>query len=181
MKPYAFLGSLASVLALSGCVVMPVGPMMAALPGSQKDMEQFRYDDYSCRAAAQASVSGASEAATNDAAANAVLGTAIGAAAGAITGAGAGDAGAGAAIGAGTGLLFGSTAGSNYAGHASSRLQRAYDASYLQCMYGRGHKVPAGFVQQAPTQRYFAPTYPPQNYPPPPANVPLAPSGTPGR
>jgi len=188
MKPSALVACAACTFALAGCVVMPVGPMVAALPGSQKNAEQFHSDDESCRGFAQSSVSGAGQAAANNSAANTVAGTAFGAAAGALIGAAAGDAGAGAAIGAGTGLLFGSTAASGYGGHASYELQRAYDMNYLQCMYARGHRVPAGFVQQAPAQRYSAPTYPPRNYPPPnypPSNYPppntMPPAASPSR
>src|SRR6476469_525698 len=107
------LASVASVLVLGGCVIVPTAPSVAALPGSRTGFEQFRADDDACRNFAYAAVGGAGQAAMNNAAANAAVGTALGAAAGAIIGSATGAAGAGAAIGAGTGLLFGSVAGAN--------------------------------------------------------------------
>jgi drug/metabolite transporter (DMT)-like permease len=83
----------------------------------------------------------------------------------AIIGSASGQAGSGAAIGAGTGLLFGSVAGADYAGFSSYQLQRQYDASYAQCMYARGNRVPARFVYRGPPRRY-APAYPPDYRPP---------------
>lgn len=153
-------------LALGGCVVMPTAPTWMALPGSRSHPEQFRADESACRAQAQAIVSGPSQAAASNAAANAAAATAVGAAAGALLGAATGDAGAGAAIGGGMGLLVGSTTGANYAGYSSYELQYQYDASYSQCMYARGHRVPARFVD-AGTSRDAPPRYPPPDYPPP--------------
>lgn len=112
-------------------------------------------------------MSGPTQSVTNNVATNVVIPTALGAAAGAIIGSASGDAGPGAAIGAGLGLLFGSAAGSSYASSSSYQLQREYDAVYLQCMYAQGHRVPAAFVQQRTVQRYYAPSYPPRDYPPP--------------
>ena len=160
VKRTAVLASVASVLVLGGCVILPTAPTVAALPGSQKGFEQFRVDDDACRSYSYAAVGGAGQVATNNAAANAAAGTAIGAAAGAIIGSATGQAGAGAAIGAGTGLLFGSAAGADYAGYSSYQLQRQYDVTYVQCMYARGNRVPARFVYRGPPPRY-APAYPP--------------------
>ncbi len=154
--------------------MMPAAPMIAALPGSQKTYEQFQADDFACRGTAQSVTSGPGQAAANNAAANAAVSSAIGAAAGAIIGSASGQAGQGAAIGAGTGLLFGSAAGSNYAGYSSYDLQRQYDAVYLQCMYARGHRVPAQFAYQG-GQRGYAPSYPPVDYPPPRSVAPGGP------
>jgi len=172
--------SVTSVFVLGGCVVMPTGPSVAALPGSRTPFEQFRADDDACRSYAYAAVGGAGQFAMNNAAANAAAGTALGAAAGAIIGSATGQAGAGAAIGAGTGLLFGSVAGADYAGYSSYQLQRRYDVSYGQCMYARGNRVPAQFVYRGPPRGYapaygpyyrapedVPPDYVPQGYPPP--------------
>ena len=154
------LASVASVLVLGGCVVLPTGPSVAALPGSRTGFEQFRADDDACRSFAYSAVGGAGQYAMNNAAGNAAAGTALGAAAGAIIGSATGQAGAGAAVGAGTGLLFGSLAGADYAGYSSYQLQRRYDVSYGQCMYARGNRVPAQFVYRAPPRGY-APAYGP--------------------
>jgi Glycine-zipper domain len=156
MRPRYILLPFAA-LALAGCVTVPTGPGVMALPGSTKSFDQFRADDVSCRQYAQYSLGPyAEQAVPNAATANAVGGAALGAAAGAIIGAASGQAGPGAAIGAGTGLLFGSFAGADAAGYSYYGLQRRYDAAYLQCMYARGNQVPGG------------PRYAPRRYGPPP-------------
>lgn len=164
---------------LTGCVTIPTAPMVMALPGSAKGLDQFRADDDYCRGYAQSIVVGPTQAASNNAAGTAAAGTALGAAAGAIIGSASGNAGPGAAIGAGTGLLFGSLAGADMLGYSSYALQRQYDAAYVQCMYARGNKVPArsyyyGSARGYPPARYAAPVpapseNPPAGYPPPEA------------
>ena len=52
MKPSRIPLFLASAAVVSGCVVMPTAPMIAALPGSQKNFDQFRIDDDNCRGVA---------------------------------------------------------------------------------------------------------------------------------
>jgi OmpA family protein len=152
---------LAAALALAGCVVMPTGPAVMAMPGTAKSFDQFRADDFSCREYAQHWLGpGAEQVPTNAAAANAAGGTVLGAATGAIIGSASGQAGPGAAIGAGIGLLFGSLAGADAAGYSYYGLQRRYDAAYLQCMYARGNQVPAG-------PRYGPRPYGPYYGPPP--------------
>jgi hypothetical protein len=159
------LTALAGALMLAGCVTVPTGPAVMALPGTSKNFDQFRADDVSCRDYAQYSLGpGAERVATDTAAANAAGGALLGAAAGAIIGSATGRAGPGAAIGAGTGLLFGSAAGANAAGYSYYGMQRRYDAAYLQCMYAKGNQVPAG-------PRYGPPRY----YGPPPGGPPMAP------
>ena len=166
--------STAAALLLAGCVVMPTAPSIVAMPGSQKSLDQFRADEDACRGYTQAAVGGAGQAVANNTAVNAAAATAFGAAVGAIIGSATGQAGPGAAIGAGTGLLFGGAANANYAGYSSYQLQRQYDATYLQCMYARGNRVPARFVYRGPPPgyppRYAPPDYgvPPDYYPSPP-------------
>jgi hypothetical protein len=153
--------SLAGALTLAGCVIVPTGPAVMALPGTAKSFDEFRADDVSCRQYAQYSLGpGAEQVAGNAATANAVGGTVLGAAAGAIIGSATGRAGPGAAIGAGTGLLFGSAAGANAAGYSYYGMQRRYDMAYVQCMYARGNQVPSG------------PRYGPRPYGPPPGGPP---------
>jgi hypothetical protein len=170
--------ALMSSALVAGCVIVPTAPMVAAVPGVNTPPEVFHADDLDCRNYAQQIVSGPSQGAinntANNAAANAAAGTAIGAATGALIGAATGNAGAGAAWGAGTGLLFGSIAGGNYAGYSSYQLQRQYDASYLQCMYGRGNRVPYAY---GPPRYYYQPapaqyTAPPPDYRPPATQSP---------
>jgi hypothetical protein len=154
---------LAAAAALAGCVTVPAGPAVMALPGSAKSFDAFRADDMACRDYAHFQMGPPPGQTPGDVAgANMLGGAALGAAAGAIIGSVSGHAGPGAAIGAGTGLLFGSAAGANAAGYSSYDLQRRYDSAYLQCMYAKGNQVPARSVP-----RYYGP--PPGYVAPPPA------------
>jgi hypothetical protein len=170
---------LAACVVLGACTVMPAGPSVMALPGTNMSVDQYQADVVACQQYADAVIAGSAggraAAADNSAASTAAAGALFGAAAGAIIGSATGQAGQGAAIGAGTGLLFGSAAGSNYTAMSSYQLQRGYDDVYLRCMYSRGHRVPvrqgysessrgAGYPYASP-----APSrYPPPNMPPPP-------------
>jgi Glycine-zipper domain len=159
----------AGCAALTGCVIVPTGPTVMALPGSTKTYEQFQLDSSACQYFAQQSIGGPTQGASNQAAANAVAGTLIGAAAGAAIGAVTGQAGPGAAIGAGTGLLFGSAASANVAGYSSYQIQQLYDQGYLQCMYAKGNQVPVPVGYRRPR-----PYPPPAGYygPPPVYSAP---------
>lgn len=141
------------VLAISGCATAPTGPQVMAMPGSSKSSEQFRYDDRECRHYAHDSID--PNAANNTGVRDAAIGTLIGAALGGHEGA---------AVGAGTGLIAGSMVGAGESQAVGYSTQRQYDQTYLQCMYGKGHKVP---MASAPAQQR-APAPPPPNYPPPP-------------
>src|SRR5271166_1996208 len=117
MRTALHFAALAGALVLVGCVTVPTGPAVMALPGTAKTFDQFRADDFACRDYAQYSLGpGAQQSASDAAAANAAGGAIVGAAAGAIIGAASGHAGPGAAIGAGSGLVVGSAAGANSAG-----------------------------------------------------------------
>ncbi len=185
-----------ALLGLSGCVTVPTGPSVMALPSPQKPFDVFRAEDMDCRNYALYSIGGTEgqQAAQNSAASSAIAGTLIGAAAGAAIGAATGQAGAGAAIGAGSGLLVGSAAGSNAYGASSYTMQRRYDNAYVQCMYAKGNQVPVpGSVQRAYGNGYgggynggYAGGYngnsapPPSNYAaPPPSSYSAPPSTTP--
>lgn len=160
--------SILVLLMLAGCVSIPSGPSMMALPGSGKSFDQFRLDDAECRQFASAQIGGTApnQAVTESGVKSAVVGTAIGAAAGAAIG---GERGAG--VGAGTGLVVGGLAGTG-AGEASGyELQRRYDYAYIQCMYAKGNRVPvSGAFHEAPQvqRRYLPPPPPPPGTPPPP-------------
>ena len=164
MRKPLLIGSIAAALLVTGCVTIPTAPTVTVLPGSNKNFDQFVRDEDACRAYAQSTVSGAGQAASNNAAGAAVAGSALGAAAGAIIGSATGNAGSGAAIGAGTGLLFGSAAGANGAGYSSYQLQRQFDSAYMQCMYARGNQIPGRVVRRGSTQGYPPPDYPPPDY-----------------
>jgi hypothetical protein len=158
------LAALGAVLLLAACVTVPEGPSVMVLPGSGKSFDQFRVDDYTCRQFAQAQIGGtnAQQAATESGVKSAAVGAAVGAAAGALIG---GHEGAGS--GAGAGLAFGALAGTGAAQGSALNLQQRYDASYVQCMYAKGHRVPvSGQMQQAPARGNYAPPPPP---PPPPS------------
>ena len=135
-----------AVFLASGCASLPSGPSVLALPGTGKSFDEFRLDDDLCRRYASAQVGGVgpNQAVNDSAVRNTALGTVIGAVAGAAIG---GNQGAG--VGAGTGLLFGSMAGSAAASSGVYGSQRSYDHAYIQCMYGRGQRVPVvGAVRQ---------------------------------
>lgn len=167
-----------AALALGGCVSVPTGPSVMAMPGKDKPYEQFRSEQMQCQQYAQEAIGGQAQATQNNAANSAAVGTAIGAVAGALIGAASGNAGAGAAIGAGGGLLVGSAAGSNAAAGGNYSMQQRYDMTYSQCMYSKGNQIQT--VQQAtPVYRYhprryyydYAPPPPPPGYyGPPPAS-----------
>lgn len=161
------------LLLLAGCVSVPTGPSVMALPGTGKSFEQFRYDDFDCRQYAQVQVGGtADQAGVNAGLRSAAVGTAIGTVAGAAVG---GRDGAGA--GAATGLVFGSVAGAGAAQSTAYGTQRHYDNAYVQCMYAKGEQVPvAGVFTTAPAARGSS------SYPPPPAgNPPPPPPGAQNR
>ena len=171
---------------LAGCTVMPTGPSVMALPGSRMSVEQFQADASDCQQYAGAVVGGSGSAvaqnADNAAAASAVSGALVGAATGAAIGAATGQAGHGAAVGAGAGLLLGGIAGSGHSSMSSYQLQRGYDGAYLQCMYARGHRVPAprGYANTARAASSYPgeapPRYPPPNQPPPSKSSIVAPT-----
>lgn len=163
------LSLLAVVLLAAGCASVPSGPSVMVLPGSNKNFDQFRADDWDCRNFASSQVGGSTpnQAAQDSGVRSAVAGTAVGAVAGAaISGS------SGAAVGAGAGLLIGALAGTAYADGSAYHVQRRYDHGYTQCMYAKGHKVPAsGRFATAPAPRPAGaaiPPPPPGSPPPPP-------------
>ena len=169
MKRNLKIAALGTALLLAGCVSMPSGPGVMALPGTNKSFDQFRADDMDCRQYASNQVGGdtAERAQADSALKSAAVGTAVGALAGAIVG-GRGSV----ASGAGAGLLVGGVAGAG-AGNASGRnVQQRYDHGYEQCMYSRGHKVPAAARFESGRPAASAYVAPP---PPPPPGVPPAP------
>ena len=155
----------ASALALLGaCASIPSAPSILALPGSNRTFESSRADDKDCRLffSLQLTVPVADPAVQP-----AVAGTAIGAVAGAAIG---GQQGA--AVGAGSGLLVGSAVGAESSQTYSYGTQRQYDHAYIQCMYGRGHKVPVSAEFARNLSQSPAATSQSKNYPPPPSTVP---------
>ena len=176
MKRNLKIAALAASLLLAGCVSMPSGPGVMALPGTNKSFDQFRADDMDCRQYASNQVGGdtAERAQADSALKSAAVGTAVGALAGAIVG-GRGSV----ASGAGAGLIVGGVAGAG-AGNASGRnVQQRYDYGYVQCMYSRGHRVPAAarFESGRPVASTYVPPPPPTAgaIPPPPPGAPPAP------
>jgi len=169
VKPiYKTAGSLtavAALLALAGCVSVPTGPSVMAMPGKDKPYEVFRQEQAQCEQYAQDAIGGAAAATKDNATNSAAVGTAVGAVAGALIGAASGHAGTGAAIGAGGGLLVGSAAGSNASANGNYTMQQRYDMTYSQCMYSKGNQI----QQPARTTTYV---YHPRRYyydaPPPP-------------
>jgi hypothetical protein len=157
----------ALVLLLAGCASVPTGPSVMALPGTGRNFDQFRSDDFECRQYARDQSGGGADGAAVDAGVrSAAVGTVVGAVAGAAIG---GSRGAG--VGAGAGLLIGSTAGVGAARSSAYGGQRNYDNAYVQCMYAKGHKVPVSeSVARSRSQAPAAPAVaaPPSSYYPPP-------------
>ncbi|MDB5803002.1 MAG: Proline-rich region [Betaproteobacteria bacterium] len=177
MKRILILAPLSAALLLGGCVTTPSGPSSMALPGSGKNFDQFRVDDYDCRQFASTQTGGRDP--NNAAVDSGVKSAAVGAGVGALAGAAIGNSGQAAAAGAGIGLLFGAVAGAGAGQESSYALQQRYDAGYTQCMYAKGNKVAVrgrvNQVQQAPA---YAPPPPPPGYnepPPPPPGMPPPP------
>jgi outer membrane lipoprotein SlyB len=184
--------ALVAISSLTACASIPTGPSIMSLPGSGKSFEQFRYDDYYCRQFAHEQIGGMTP--NRAAISSSVTSAAIGAGVGAATGA-AFDGGHGAAIGAGMGLLTGSLIGTNSAKASGYMHQQRYDAGYMQCMYGKGHRVPvSGQISNSiytPGQNQYASTpYPPRPpagtaqrsaFPPPPSPPPGPPPPPPPR
>lgn len=179
MKPsISFLAAL-PLLLLAGCVSVPTGPSVMALPGTGKNFDQFRNDDAECRRYAQYQIGGtdASQSAVDAGVRSAAVGTVVGAVAGAAIG---GQQGAG--FGAGTGLLVGSMAGTETGRGSAYGTQHNYDNAYVQCMYAKGHRVPvtgnytrSQLISQ-PQAPAPAPQAPPAGYyPPPPDYAPPPP------
>jgi hypothetical protein len=155
---------------LGGCVTLPTGPSVMALPGDGKSFEQFLNDDAVCRQwAGQRIGLPPQEVAGQNTATGAVAGTAVGAGLGAALGAVSGNAGAGAAIGAVSGLLIGASTGASADQAYGWEAQRRYDMAYVQCMYAKGDQVPG--VERRMRRNYTVPP-PPGYYSVPPDYVP---------
>ncbi|GBL44683.1 proline-rich region [Sulfuriferula multivorans] len=169
MRSTAKILPLSALLLLSACTTIPSGPSVTVLPGTGKSFEQFRMDDDACRQYALDRINGVTpnQAANQSGVMSAVTGTVIGAAAGAALG---GHEGAG--VGAGTGLLVGSLIGSETAQDSGYSTQQRYNASYMQCMYASGHRVPVyGRIIRQPRAASYPPPPPPGMPPPPPPGV----------
>ena len=150
---------------LAGCASVPTGPSVMALPGTGKSFDRFRFDDAECRNYAQNQTgTTANQSANNAAISSSVVGTAVGAVAGAAIG---GHEGAG--VGAGTGLIMGTMAGADAAQSSAHGTQEQYDNAYIQCMYGKGEKVPvAGRLAESMSQQFPPPQPAPSRSRPPP-------------
>jgi len=158
---------------LSSCAsTMPGGPGVLALPGTGKSFDQFRADEQECRGYAYAQIGGQrAEQEARDRTGNAALvGTVIGAAAGGLLGGG-----EGAAIGAIFGLASGAAIGSDASYAAAGSLQRRYDQAFMQCMYGKGHRVPVPAGGRYPNGGQSQPAARTPPPPPPPGQPPPAP------
>jgi hypothetical protein len=164
--------SLFAILLLGGCTTMPSGPSTLVLPGTGKNFDQFRLDDFECRQYAQGQLGGTTPgtAADDSGARSAVVGTLLGAVAGAAV-----NGHRGAAVGAGTGLAIGGLAGAGAAQSSAYTVQQRYDFGYQQCMYAKGHRIPVAanrFMHESrQAQGYRSPPPPPPGSPPPPPAV----------
>ena len=163
MKTVSLLIALSALALLGGCATIPDGPSIMALPGTGKNLNEFRASDGQCRAYASQLIGGQG---ADPAVRNAVVGTAVGAVAGAAIG---GQQGAG--VGAGAGLLVGSVSGAESSRSYGYASQRRYDEAYIQCMYASGHKVPVSASMARTLMQAPAGSAPAANIPPPPPNM----------
>ena len=166
-----------TVLLLAGCASVPTGPSVMALPGTGKNLEQFRSDDVGCREFAWRQIGGAraDQTGVDAGVRSAAVGTVVGAVAGAAIG---GRDGAG--VGAGTGLLVGSMAGTGAAQSSAYATQNNYDNAYVQCMYAKGQKVPVSAEMArslSQTSVAPAPAAPAGTFYPPPSGIQPPPPG----
>jgi len=150
-------------LLVGACTTMPEGPSVMVLPGTGKNFDLFRADDFECRQFASGQVGGttAAQASSDSGVRSAALGTVLGAAVGAAIGGG-----KGAAVGAGTGLVFGTLAGTGAAESSGYTVQQRYNNGYMQCMYAKGHRIPVS-GRFTYTNRPAPATYTPPPPPPP--------------
>jgi hypothetical protein len=164
MKHTLKAATLAIVVALAGCAVMPQGPSYSAMPGRTKSFDQFQVDDMACRDYGTQSIGGTTPTEQANAAGvgSAVVGTAIGAAIGGLLGGH-----EGAAVGAGMGLFTGAAVGTGNAQATGYSAQQRYDSAYYTCMYSRGHKVPMPAAYARTMRQARASVPPPPNAPPP--------------
>jgi hypothetical protein len=171
---------LLTLLLLGSCVSMPNGPTAMVLPGTGKSFDQFRADDFECRQFAQGQLGGASAASAYDDSGvrSAAFGTLLGALAGAAI-----NGGHGAGVGAGAGLALGGLAGTGAAQSSGYSVQQRYDFGYQQCMYAKGHRIPAasgysgysGYFNDRYSNNYRSAYRQMSPPPPPPSGMPPAP------
>ena len=162
-------GALAALVVLAGCASTPPGPSVMVLPGTGKNWDQFRADDFECRGYAHAQSGGKTP---NDAGTEAGVNTAaVGAVVGAAAGAAIGRSGHAAVAGAGLGTAGGALAGTGAAAHTGRTVQGRYDMAFQQCMYAKGHQIPTagGYPGHLTTRpRSYRQAAPPPPPPPPP-------------
>jgi Prokaryotic membrane lipoprotein lipid attachment site len=158
------------LLALAGCASTPSGPSVMVLPGTGKNFDQFRADDFECRQYAHAQSGGKTpdQAGTDSGVNTAAVGAVVGAAAGAAIG----RSGHAAVAGAGLGTAGGALAGTGTAAHSARTVQGRYDIGFQQCMYAKGHQIPMSGGYRGHLGRSYRQVAPP---PPPPAGTPPPP------
>ncbi|MCL1886605.1 MAG: YMGG-like glycine zipper-containing protein [Betaproteobacteria bacterium] len=157
------------VLAITACTTIPEGPSMMVLPGTGKSFDLFQADDIACRQFAQGQLGkDPNQMAFESGAKSAALGTGLGAIAGAVI-----NGGHGALIGAGTGMAIGGMAGAGSSTGTGYAAQKRYDNAYMQCMFAKGHRIPANgnFTETGPAAR-SGQTDEQQSYPPPDTKTP---------
>jgi outer membrane lipoprotein SlyB len=151
------------LLSLSACTVYPSGPRQLIMPNQNASFDSFQSDDAMCRQFAHRGVDGFTPN-TAAMAPAAFFSTVAGATLGAASGGAWGNSQA-ALIGAAIGANAWATTGLMNTRESAELHQQSYDNGYIQCMYTRGHQVPAsGYVTQQVASRYNP------SAPPPPAD-----------
>ena len=177
-KRIAISVSSLTLLVLTGCATLPIGPSVRVLPAPGKPFEQFMSEDAVCRQWAEQQLGiSPQETADRNTATGAIVGTVVGTGVGAAIGAASGHPGVGAAVGAGSGLLVGTASGASAGEEYGWETQRRYDNTYVQCMYAKGNQVP-GTVRYYRARRATPSPPPDLNSVPPdyvPDDVPVSP------
>ena len=130
-------GLLFPALLLAGCAQTPMGPTVQIMPGNGKTLDNFAFDQATCKQFAENAVAGQAENANVRGIGAAALTTALGAGLGAAIGGG-----HGAGIGAAGGALGGAAIGASSSSSSQLPIQQQYDNAYAQCMYTKGNMVP---------------------------------------
>jgi hypothetical protein len=126
--------------AVVGCTAVAPGPVVLVMPAHGRSLAQFKVDDDLCRDFALDRLGGVSPeaAAVAGVASTALAAMGLFGLAGAVI-----DGSNGARIGAAVGAVTGAAGAGLRAYGPGSTTQARLDNAYVQCMFTRGHRVPA--------------------------------------
>ena len=155
---YKSLYLLLLIVMASSCSILPEGPTVNTLPGSNKSYQTYQLDNQRCQQLAKnaAGPKTANEEKQEVASQQVLVGGLLGAFFGALIGAHPSDIAATATHG----MLLGSLTGEEVGNVAGHRIQKQYDKAYIRCMYSAGHRIPAKnviYIEKAPQKKPVSP------------------------